>query len=168
MFCLVFSVLFFFLFFFFNDTATTEIYTLSLHDALPICLFGGEGRVDRYVSRASAQAGIVGQRPFGPVLGNDRDFVARFDTQLAQTEGNRLHALERLAMRDGNPGAANFRPERRGKASVPIHGGEEQLGERTSVHRLNSTTNVTGLPGKAPPWNRSMVAVTITESGSVP
>src|SRR3712207_7445185 len=23
---------------FFNDTATTEIYTLSLHDALPICL----------------------------------------------------------------------------------------------------------------------------------
>src|SRR5438552_15883448 len=29
------SYLFFF-FFFFNDTATTEIYTLSLHDALPI------------------------------------------------------------------------------------------------------------------------------------
>src|SRR5687768_18444340 len=28
---------FFFIFFFFNDTATTEIYTLSLHDALPIC-----------------------------------------------------------------------------------------------------------------------------------
>src|SRR2546425_7247552 len=27
------------LFFFFNDTATTEIYTLSLHDALPISLF---------------------------------------------------------------------------------------------------------------------------------
>src|SRR2546430_17048203 len=26
-------------FFFFNDTATTEIYTLSLHDALPILLF---------------------------------------------------------------------------------------------------------------------------------
>src|SRR5256885_12199365 len=26
-----------FTFFFFNDTATTEIYTLSLHDALPIC-----------------------------------------------------------------------------------------------------------------------------------
>src|SRR6266540_7279407 len=26
----------FFIFFFFNDTATTEIYTLSLHDALPI------------------------------------------------------------------------------------------------------------------------------------
>src|SRR5574341_2341808 len=30
-------LLFLFFFFFFNDTATTEIYTLSLHDALPIC-----------------------------------------------------------------------------------------------------------------------------------
>ena len=29
-------LLFLFRFFFFNDTATTEIYTLSLHDALPI------------------------------------------------------------------------------------------------------------------------------------
>src|SRR2546430_3873714 len=27
--------------FFFNDTATTEIYTLSLHDALPICVLIG-------------------------------------------------------------------------------------------------------------------------------
>src|SRR5207249_10928064 len=30
------SIFLFFFFFFFNDTATTEIYTLSLHDALPI------------------------------------------------------------------------------------------------------------------------------------
>src|SRR5256885_5673512 len=29
-------------FFFFNDTATTEIYTLSLHDALPIYVSSGE------------------------------------------------------------------------------------------------------------------------------
>src|SRR5215510_6459619 len=37
--CVVFSCYYlfsFFLFFFFNDRATTEIYTLSLHDALPI------------------------------------------------------------------------------------------------------------------------------------
>src|SRR3712207_8786406 len=41
-----------FLFFFFNDTATTEIYTLSLHDALPILgdwvivsLAGEDGRM---------------------------------------------------------------------------------------------------------------------------
>src|SRR5256885_8700002 len=32
-------------FFFFNDTATTEIYTLSLHDALPICLLHCPGAV---------------------------------------------------------------------------------------------------------------------------
>src|SRR5215467_15793833 len=30
------AFLYFYFFFFFNDTATTEIYTLSLHDALPI------------------------------------------------------------------------------------------------------------------------------------
>src|SRR5260221_4983218 len=33
----------FFFFFFFNDTATTEIYTLSLHDALPILFVRGQG-----------------------------------------------------------------------------------------------------------------------------
>src|SRR5438876_10550690 len=32
--------------FFFNDTATTEIYTLSLHDALPICFGGIPPRID--------------------------------------------------------------------------------------------------------------------------
>src|SRR5215469_5034635 len=35
-FIFIFFIFFFFFFFFFNDTATTEIYTLSLHDALPI------------------------------------------------------------------------------------------------------------------------------------
>src|SRR3712207_7579751 len=33
------------MFFFFNDTATTEIYTLSLHDALPIFATVAQGRV---------------------------------------------------------------------------------------------------------------------------
>src|SRR5689334_24341569 len=33
--------------FFFNDTATTEIYTLSLHDALPICAASGARRLGR-------------------------------------------------------------------------------------------------------------------------
>src|SRR6266513_6338421 len=36
MFKLIIFLFFLVLFFFFNDTATTEIYTLSLHDALPI------------------------------------------------------------------------------------------------------------------------------------
>src|SRR2546427_12309267 len=34
-------------FFFFNDTATTEIYTLSLHDALPILWIGRSPRIAR-------------------------------------------------------------------------------------------------------------------------
>src|SRR3712207_9523249 len=35
----VYTLILFIFFFFFNDTATTEIYTLSLHDALPIYFF---------------------------------------------------------------------------------------------------------------------------------
>src|ERR1039458_10862644 len=41
--------------FFFNDTATTEIYTLSLHDALPISVEGHQRRhhVDLHVGKRS-------------------------------------------------------------------------------------------------------------------
>src|SRR3712207_7865529 len=42
-------------FFFFNDTATTEIYTLSLHDALPILTVDGQAREVR------TYAGTVGE-----------------------------------------------------------------------------------------------------------
>src|SRR5256885_15046539 len=52
----MYHVFLFFFFFFFNDTATTEIYTLSLHDALPI-LGGAAGhpvRSDRLLWRAGA------------------------------------------------------------------------------------------------------------------
>src|SRR6266508_6253524 len=42
-FILIMSFLSIFFFFFFNDTATTEIYTLSLHDALPIARHGDFG-----------------------------------------------------------------------------------------------------------------------------
>src|SRR3712207_8541537 len=46
-----------YLFFFFNDTATTEIYTLSLHDALPIFrwrILAGDARAARRDSRSPA------------------------------------------------------------------------------------------------------------------
>src|SRR5689334_24950066 len=40
------------LFFFFNDTATTEIYTLSLHDALPISL--ADDRLEAFYDNPNA------------------------------------------------------------------------------------------------------------------
>src|SRR3982751_7035036 len=46
-------------FFFFNDTATTEIYTLSLHDALPI---SGGGRRWRRWRRTRARIRFGGDR----------------------------------------------------------------------------------------------------------
>ena len=45
--------------FFFNDTATTEIYTLSLHDALPIC---------REIIRLGLVITLLGRRAFVGVL----------------------------------------------------------------------------------------------------
>src|SRR5438270_14063627 len=61
-------------FFFFNDTATTEIYTLSLHDALPI-LGGGGDRADRAARRCrcrSTGAARVLRRTAGERAQRDR------------------------------------------------------------------------------------------------
>src|SRR5438105_8224785 len=70
----------FFFFFFFNDTATTEIYTLSLHDALPIltlatavdyrwsvqpqvlvpiALMGGDRRSEEHTSELQSRVDLV-------------------------------------------------------------------------------------------------------------
>src|SRR6185437_11462438 len=59
-----------FFFFFFNDTATTEIYTLSLHDALPISLsgpLGPSGTADvigmkAAVNQINASGGVLGRK----------------------------------------------------------------------------------------------------------
>src|SRR2546429_6687804 len=48
-------------FFFFNDTATTEIYTLSLHDALPIC-----GSELRRSGTGSREAVLLARESLGP------------------------------------------------------------------------------------------------------
>src|SRR3712207_8382229 len=61
-------------FFFFNDTATTEIYTLSLHDALPISLGQPRGPVlpPRAGRRGRARqpgVGVLGQLVVDAVAG---------------------------------------------------------------------------------------------------
>src|SRR2546430_16504965 len=49
-------------FFFFNDTATTEIYTLSLHDALPISWWSPPSRCRGSWSRACARSTTASSR----------------------------------------------------------------------------------------------------------
>src|SRR5256884_6346335 len=72
-------------FFFFNDTAPTEIYPLSLHDALPICA--------RHPGlRASRRAGA---RPDPPLLVALRDVpspVVRGDADPADRKSTRLNS----------------------------------------------------------------------------
>src|SRR5215203_7154934 len=55
----------FFFFFFFNDTATTEIYTLSLHDALPILARHAESEFSVRAAVSSDPAVQVGLTPAG-------------------------------------------------------------------------------------------------------
>src|SRR2546425_13340395 len=72
------SVPLLFFFFFFNDTATTEIYTLSLHDALPIYArdprlpygCGDAGRAD-HLGAPTRAAPLQGEARFR--LGPDRE-----------------------------------------------------------------------------------------------
>src|SRR2546430_5794705 len=57
------------IFFFFNDTATTEIYTLSLHDALPIC------------DPPGASAHVATRRPDGHRISDEQEVPDRRDAR---------------------------------------------------------------------------------------
>src|SRR2546426_9844382 len=69
--CLIFSIFLLLsssFFFFFNDTATTEIYTLSLHDALPI-----SAKIDDLVQMLDLQAVVERvAKPVRPVKQGQR------------------------------------------------------------------------------------------------
>src|SRR3712207_7083765 len=87
-------------FFFFNDTATTEIYTLSLHDALPICeqaMFrsqeGAEDSADdgarAIVERNVTDRDVV----IGIAAGGTTPFVDRKSTRLNSSHANISYAV---------------------------------------------------------------------------
>src|SRR2546427_6474054 len=76
----------FFLFFFFNDTATTEIYTLSLHDALPISVGKVERR--RLPGRVAHQNDRVGL-----VVKHEPDAVDRKSTRLNSSHSQISYAV---------------------------------------------------------------------------
>src|SRR2546426_9310102 len=68
-----------FFFFFFNDTATTEIYTLSLHDALPI-----SDVVHRAIQRPQREMEAV--EPFVGIVGEVRGDGGREEHQGVRSE----------------------------------------------------------------------------------
>src|SRR2546430_7759382 len=89
-----------FFFFFFNDTATTEIYTLSLHDALPICCPSADlcnrcwhtAPHDR--SDASILPGVCGAaRPFSAPPAPDRPPEDRKSTRLNSSHSQISYAV---------------------------------------------------------------------------
>src|SRR5438445_5268939 len=73
-----------FFFFFFNDTATTEIYTLSLHDALPISMWA-----DASVTNLSTMD-VEGWRFNVKIVPNDLD---RKSTRLNSSHANISYAV---------------------------------------------------------------------------
>src|SRR5260370_41860777 len=68
------------IFFFFNDTATTEIYTLSLHDALPICHGRGPGRAARHGELLPRQGGRC--RRQGQSAGRSEEHTSELQSHL--------------------------------------------------------------------------------------
>src|SRR5256884_3542701 len=74
-------------FFFFNDTATTEIYTLSLHDALPISQ--NHARLSWYISQADALVLPSVEDGFG--------LVQRSEEHTSELQ-SRLHLVCRLLL----------------------------------------------------------------------
>src|SRR3712207_9076998 len=88
------------IFFFFNDTATTEIYTLSLHDALPIYVprtgggFGGDvpARLRRGVRRPELRDGQPHQRQLADGL-RRHDAQDRKSTRLNSSHANISYAV---------------------------------------------------------------------------
>src|SRR2546422_6992811 len=86
-------------FFFFNDTATTEIYTLSLHDALPISMRTATG-TQSWGSRSMATNRVVTaapQRSGSPRAAPVRPRARRSEEHTSELQ-SRLHLVCRLLL----------------------------------------------------------------------
>src|SRR2546426_8728088 len=77
-----------FSFFFFNDTATTEIYTLSLHDALPISPRGAGSLESRATGRGGAPQGR--RQPVNQSPGASRAPSVRTDRKSTRLNSSHL------------------------------------------------------------------------------
>src|SRR5215204_7581406 len=90
-FCCLCFLCFCFFFFFFNDTATTEIYTLSLHDALPISTRGRPG-----ARRTWTCCGTCGWRSeeHTSELQSHSDLVCRLLLEKKKTKHETSHVTE--------------------------------------------------------------------------
>src|SRR2546429_5725010 len=96
--------------FFFNDTATTEIYTLSLHDALPICHRNG-GRPMRTQERvvglrtaalcAALLAVLATLVLAAPAGANQSPYTNRSEEHTSELQ-SRLHIVCRLLLEKKN------------------------------------------------------------------
>src|SRR5256885_10691646 len=98
-------------FFFFNDTATTEIYTLSLHDALPICAVHGVHDVVQRIAVVAAPLGIaqeVGVLGRGQLLGQ-------------RELGRLVNSLVAVVEKDGAMGLARMEGQRRDRKSTRLN-----------------------------------------------
>src|SRR2546422_9919848 len=87
-----------FLFFFFNDTAPTEIYPLSLHDALPISFPLGDHRLGTGVQRpADRVLVLLGGMRLGQQLPEPHSTKQRSEEHTSELQ-SRLHLVCRLLL----------------------------------------------------------------------
>src|SRR5260221_824314 len=88
--------------FFFNDTATTEIYTLSLHDALPICQphAGGAGAAHCGSRRRRGRAGPGRSEEHTSELQSHSDLVCRL---LLEKKKTPIFTTDSPCMRNPSP-----------------------------------------------------------------
>src|SRR6266478_6896999 len=116
-------------FFFFNDTATTEIYTLSLHDALPISMPAAASANPRAMPRPMPPLPPVTIATLPP-RSNSSVFIVRFPLAFALPDQDQTESCKRRAVTgplDLVDHKARWRPgDRAGALTDP----EQTYGER--------------------------------------